>query len=832
MIKHILSLYLLSVLWCVAQDADPAWQVVKTEYPNHDVVVSGYSVMDFGAVADASTDCTSAFQAALDKMARKGGGTVFVPEGAYVFRGRLKIPASVTLRGEWLPPTSPSKAFKGTILMVYTDAGDADAPPFISVGTSAGVKNLTIWYPDQIASKPVPYPFTLEQTGFDNATFENLTLVNPYQGIKIGPDANELHYAHNIYGTPLKVGISYDSTTDIGRLEQIKFSPYYWLNSGLPRQPQASDLKNWLQQNAVGIHMMRSDWEYVDRVTIEGYRIGFQVTQGARGAANAQFRRLILMDCEIALSVDKTNPFGMVFTQCYLTAKKHAVLLSPEFESAVLFSECILAGESALESKGKGVVLMEQCTVEGGNIEMAKGSLSMIGGSLKNARSTIEIGQKVNGALFAGVKLAGGRRAIVSKAGDAVIQFSEEQIELESIPIFPEHDARSYKPGSNGFAVITAKGEHDVTGEIQAAMNRIANDGGGIVFLPGGNYTLSGNLNVPAGVELRGIHDVPHHTMGGGSILHVYPTNDSPTITLQSKSGLRGLSFHYPKQDMENLQADPFLIQGQGSDLYIINVNVANAYQILDLTSHRCDRHFVDYLSGAPIKTGIAVGGGSRDGVIRNVQFNPHYARRPAPRNPLFAPARFETLWDYQKEALVAFIVGHTENQFFYQNFVYGCLYGMHFIEESGGSPRNCIIHGHGTDGGKVGVFFESGSEQITMINSELVAMSTTDKVAIKLGKAFDATAVLIGSLIWGNPDHLAVVDGGVLKIQNLHATRHGNGILALGGRTEAQNLNFLSDKGYHAEKLGGAVYLDSVVTRGKLRLDRTAPPKLAIERP
>ena len=114
---------------------------------------------------------------------------------------------------------------------------------------------------------------------------------------------------------------------------------------------------------------------------------------------------------------------------------------------------------------------------------------------------------------------------------------------------------------------------------------------------------------------------------------------------------------------------------------------------------------------------------------------NPHYARRPARGNPLFAPARFETLWDYQKEELIAFIVGHTENQFFYQNFVYGCLYGMHFIEESGGSPRNCIIHGHGTDGGKVGVFFESGSEHITMINSELVAMSTTNKVAIKTGQ-------------------------------------------------------------------------------------------------
>ena len=86
-----------------------------------------------------------------------------------------------------------------------------------------GVKDLSIWYPEQTASGIVPYPFTLIQKGGDNATFENLTLVNSYQGIKIGPGSNELHYVHNVDGTPLKVGIWYDSTTDIGRLEGVFF---------------------------------------------------------------------------------------------------------------------------------------------------------------------------------------------------------------------------------------------------------------------------------------------------------------------------------------------------------------------------------------------------------------------------------------------------------------------------------------------------------------------------------------------------------------------------------------------------------------------------------
>ena len=78
------------------------------------------------------------------------------------------------------------------------------------------------------------------------------------------------------------------------------------------------------------------------------------------------------------------------------------------------------------------------------------------------------------------------------------MQFSEERIELESIPRFPDHDKRTYKPSTNSFTVVAPKGEQDMTSEIQVAMDTIASGTVvGTVFLPGGNYTLSGNLNVP-----------------------------------------------------------------------------------------------------------------------------------------------------------------------------------------------------------------------------------------------------------------------------------------------------------------------------------------------
>ncbi len=47
-------------------------------------------------------------------------------------------------------------------------------------------------------------------------------------------------------------------------------------------------------------------------------------------------------------------------------------------------------------------------------------------------------------------------------------------------------------------------GKSDDTAAIQSAMVQVAQNGGGEVFLPAGRYRVSGSLNVPTGVQLRG----------------------------------------------------------------------------------------------------------------------------------------------------------------------------------------------------------------------------------------------------------------------------------------------------------------------------------------
>jgi hypothetical protein len=179
-------------------------------------------------------------------------------------------------------------------------------------------------------------------------------------------------------------------------------------------------------------------------------------------------------------------------------------------------------------------------------------------------------------------------------------------------------------------------------------------------------------------------------------------------------------------------------------------------------------------------------------------------------------------LWTYQKENLDAMLVGDCTQELLFQNFVFGSLYGIHFTQQNGRGPADCVVHGHGTDGSKVGAFFEQGDGRIDMINSELVAMSSKDKVAIKLGADFKGTARLINTMVWGSPSTLAQVEGGQLCLQGLHAFHHGNGLQINRGQINAFNVNFHTP-GSHADiaPSGATANLIGSITKGPLIVNK-----------
>jgi hypothetical protein len=801
-------------------------KVYTTHYVTQDVVIADGSVKDFGAVGDGIKDDTQAFQDALNAAGNRGGGVVFVPEGHYRITGSLVVPTGVTLRGDWVSPDEVNKEVKGTVLDAYGGRGDGEAPSFIQLSPSSGVTNLSVWYPEQSSTSPAVYPWTFEQLSGDSATIQNVTLVNAYNGIKIGPIWNELHYVKNVYGTVLNTGIFLDFTTDIGRLEQIRLAPDYWSGSGLAGAPQKAQLTEYLTTHAEGIVMGRSDWEYMSDVYLSGFKTGLRMTTrtGSLETANAQLYKITIENSETALKIEGVNDYGLLITESSFKAdvgtNPIAIHATSGFRSIVQFNQVTVGGNphQAVVNEGTGVLSFENSTFENWDDRSGGYAINAKGGSLILGHSTFA--KPSNHVLLQGT--AAEVNAINSGyEGELQVQdesegaqlniYQDEKYTLESLPEVAALDlAQQPKPATANLFDVTAapylaskNGQSDVSTILQQAIHDAELAGGGTVYLPAGIYRVNSPITLPTGVELRGSWDVPHHTIGGGTVLFTnYGENNpegTPLITLEASSGVRGLSVYYDQQNWNTVKPYSWTIQGKGHGVYAINTTLINSYQGIDFGSYDTSGHYIDYVAGSPLKEGIFLGGGAEGGLVRNVQFNPHYyGRNNYPNHPA-NDADFDKVWSYQKDNLDAFRVGHVKQQTVFNTFVYGSMYGIHFEEQNGFGPEAIVI-GHGTDGSKKGAVIDSaGPAGLSLINTELVSMSSSDKVYVVVGEGFDSKVTLFNTSMWGDTTRSFDVHAGTVRIQQANFTTVGErGINALGGDTALYNSYFQQPRTTH----------------------------------
>ncbi|MGO8930324.1 MAG: glycosyl hydrolase family 28-related protein [Limisphaerales bacterium] len=158
-------------------------------------------------------------------------------------------------------------------------------------------------------------------------------------------------------------------------------------------------------------------------------------------------------------------------------------------------------------------------------------------------------------------------------------------------------------------------GTNDDTTAIQSALNNVATNGGGIVFLPQGNYLINSSLVVPAQTSLVGVWRAPtaYSQYLGTTLLAVAgagATNGNPFITLQgNNSTLEGVTIYYPNQVANNPPTPyPWAVSGGGGDnVTIQNVSLVNPYLGIDLATHTSARHLVRGVYGQPLLVGIAV---------------------------------------------------------------------------------------------------------------------------------------------------------------------------------------------------------------------------------
>ena len=768
----------------------------------------------------------------------------------------LRLHPGVQLRGDWAAPESNNGMVLGTILEVRvgknapnydgsvkswwndSQAGNAlrttytsIADRFIEMNAGTGVTNLSIWYPEQNINDVKPYPWTLFQTQGNCATIEHVTLVNSYNGFNSAP--SELHYVLDSYITALNKGIEVHVCTDIGRIENVSISPEYWAKSGLPGAPTLAELTAYTKANSVGFQMHRSDWEYISYLHISGYKTGIWIGRepGFADAPNAQLYEVHVDNCENGLYVEDVNPYGILISNSSFGAAKggNAVYFYKDFSTSTQFNGVEFSGPIVSDGSD-GVISFESCLFGKYSdyaLKINNGNVLLSQCHFENADKHVYLGMNMRTlkSVNSGHKQ---RLKINNHSNDAKIEIiTDKKYAFEPIPKGLKTNIIAHpRPVSNqvlkaDFSRATGFNNQrpvkDISSELQSALDALKASGGGTLYLPAGRYLVDKPIKIPSGVELRGSWDVQHHTQNGGTAIFTnYDGGDAgenapSLIQLETNAGIRGITLAQlniisGEYSAESPRKTPFLIQGQGPKVYVINVTIAIGDKGIDLASYDTSGHYVDYLGGVPLRAGIWVGGGAEGGFIRYMQFNPHYGSRLP-----------EGGQGYPRVAMMRFVQSNcsalkfadVKNQTIFNNFVYGSVYGIHFLKDeiTGKYPGKMTMIGHGSDGCTYSLFVEDADKdtKIIAVNSELVNTKIPNEPVrsyVLMGKEMntskvhpDAKLILYNSAFWGSPVFGAIINSGIVSFQQANFSRSGTyGVDVRGGRAHVYTSYFAQE--------------------------------------
>jgi hypothetical protein len=327
-----------------------------------------FSVRDYGAKGDGTTDDTAAFQKALDAAGDAHGGTVMADRGNYYFAGHLNVPHAVTLQGLWKSVPAhlglrdgglDKPTDDGTTFLITENEGDESGAPFIRLNDNSTLSGVVLYYPRQKPTEiPKAYPYAIAASGKNPAVLD-VEMLNPYNGIDTS--GSERHLLRNISGQPLRRGVYVDNIYDIGRLENVHFNPW-WSGAG------NSAAYQWQLENGEAFIFGRSDWEYVLNTFCFGYNIGYKFVHTARGECNGNFLGIGADDCYTAVLVAQSAPFGLLIGNGEFTSfhgpDPTMVNVTAANRGAVRFSNCAFWGPCHQIAKiaGTGTVGFSDCT--------------------------------------------------------------------------------------------------------------------------------------------------------------------------------------------------------------------------------------------------------------------------------------------------------------------------------------------------------------------------------------------------------------------------------------------------------------------------------------
>ena len=773
--------------------------VADTYNATDQAIVYSHNVLEYGADPYGQNDSTAAFKKAINDanncvyQSNCNGYTIFVPSGRYIIKESLDLGPAVGLIGD-LKEGSTS----GTILQIEHGAGSTNYNnAAIKMDTQSAVMNIAFWYPNQSADNSGytnSYPPTIIHKGGYGITIKNVNFVNSFTAMDFANSHFDLslQQVSNIYGSPL-FGVVVDGCFDVLRLTNVNFNSSYWLNSGLSNIPNSSNVNAALKNRGEGLILERIDWFYLTGIKLDGYNVGFRLRNSTHHVKNStqpvfnsdgEMFDIKATNCNNPLYVESARVFTI--SNATLKSSSNAAAIQINNSDRISINNSTISGANAINNNGSSNISFTNCTLSG-NINRANNNAKYSFTNC-NLTNTNYNGSSVN---------------INVGSGATAIDYNKKVVN---------------KPKSNKVVTISATKGSDITSKVRDAINSLKSTGG-IVYIPSGNYVISDHIDVYSGIEIRGTTPWFHdwiQRQGTNGNFYEYSTRISTAykndvlFTLYSNSGINGLTIMY---DNPNLAEYPFTIRGNGSNIYITNLSLPNAWQGIDLATYKCDNHYVDMIYGQYYKVGIRVGGGSSNGIVKNSHININTLYYLFTLNGKDS-ATFYNHWKYLVNNQISYEVGNSNNELFFNNFVYNSKLGFNVVN----GANNFTLLSCGADAVSWVSHHVSGNVKGQIVNAIMEPMAGNDKYCyryngsacylagnnvserryLKFGDSYSGYVNVINSISWGNVNDSTAfefagkgdihINGGVIHTTASPAIINRGALLSTFGLIIAQN--------------------------------------------
>ena len=256
-------------------------------------------------------------------------------------------------------------------------------------------------------------------------------------------------------------------------------------------------------------------------------------------------------------------------------------------------------------------------------------------------------------------------------------------------------------------------GTTDDTAAFQAAIDAVEQAGGGVVFVPRGDYLIKTRLVVKPHVTLKGVFEAPTaRTQKKGSTLLAVDDagglEGEPFILLLENGTLKGLTIFYPEQRQDEPKPYPWTVRGRGDNCTIRDVLMVNPYAAVDFGTFPAGRHLIDGLYAQALYRGVFVDKCVDVGRINNVHFWPFWTER---------------LMKWTEANGVAFTLGRTDWEYMNNCFCISYKVGFHFVANADG-PGNAVLSQCGSDIGPMAVLVDAvqGHAGVSFVNGQFMS--------------------------------------------------------------------------------------------------------------